>query len=60
VCDAVNTLLATVAETDFSAVGRTAVVLGLAGMSADVITQYLHDGPPGRSGGRVRAAGGSI
>jgi opine dehydrogenase len=60
VCDAVNTLLSTVEETDFSAVGRTAEVLGLAGMSADEITQYLHDGPPVRSGGRVRAAGGSI
>jgi opine dehydrogenase len=60
VCDAINVLLSVVEETDFAAVGRTAEVLGLAGMSAEEIARYLHDGPSARRGRRVPVAEGSI
>jgi opine dehydrogenase len=58
VCDAVNTLLSVVEGKDFWAVGRTAEVLGLAGLSAAEIREVLDDGFPVRARPRVGAAKG--
>jgi opine dehydrogenase len=44
VCDAVNTMLAAATQTDFNAIGRTTARLGLEGMSADQIRDYLYQG----------------
>jgi opine dehydrogenase len=60
VCDAINTLLSVVEQTDFMSSGRTAEVLGLGGMSAQEITRFLADGPASVRRGRVSAAEGSI
>jgi opine dehydrogenase len=60
VCDAINTLLSVVEQTDFMSSGRTAEVLGLGGMSAPEITRFLADGPASVRRGRVSAAKGSI
>jgi opine dehydrogenase len=61
VCDAVNRLLSVLEERDFAAEGRTVETLGLEGMAAEEIAQFLYDGPPPvTSDCRLRAAGGSI
>lgn len=48
VSDGINTLLSVIEQTDFYAQGRTAETLGLSGMTADRIRQYLYDGEPAR------------
>jgi opine dehydrogenase len=60
VSDSITALLSVVEQTDFWAVGRTTETLGLAGMSALEIAQYLHEGPAGPREGQLSAAGGSI
>jgi opine dehydrogenase len=60
VCDSINTLLSVVEQTDFVSSGRTAEVLGLGGMTARQITDFLEDGSPTVRHGRVGAAKGSI
>jgi opine dehydrogenase len=44
VCDAVNTMLSVAARKDFNAIGRTTSRLGLDGMSADQMRDYLYQG----------------
>jgi opine dehydrogenase len=44
VSDAINTILSTVEQVDFEAVGRTVETLGLAGMSLEEIEYYLQYG----------------
>lgn len=58
VCDAVNTLLSIVEQTDFWAVGRTAEVLGLGELSAAEIRQVLDDGFQARARPEVGATKG--
>jgi opine dehydrogenase len=58
VCDSVNTLLSAVEQTDFWAVGRTAEVLGLAGLDSAGINRVLDDGFPARARPEVGAAQG--
>jgi opine dehydrogenase len=58
VCDSVNTLLSVVEQTDFWSVGRTAEVLGLAGLDAAGIGRVLDDGFPARARPEVGAAKG--
>lgn len=48
VCDSINVLLSMLEQTDFAAEGRTVTTLGLEGMDADAIRQFLHDGTRGR------------
>ena len=59
VSDAINTLLSVVETTDFVTAGRTAETLGLAGMSAPEITNFLAEGSPTLQRDRVSAAKGS-
>lgn len=58
VCDAVNTLLSVVEQTDFWAAGRTAEVLGLGGLSAAEIRQVLDAGFQAEARPEVGAAKG--
>ena len=44
VSDAINTLLSMLQQTDFYAMGRTVETLGLSGMTANQIRQFLYDG----------------
>ncbi len=46
VCDAINTLLSVVEQTDFYAQGRTVETLGLSGMNTEQLKHYLYAGEP--------------
>lgn len=55
VCDSINILLSMLEQRDFAAEGRTVETLGLAGMSADEMNEYVVTGVRGAAAQRARS-----